>query len=372
MPQKCFSRGVSIIILGGFLGSGKTTAILRLASRYSDGGKRVAVIANDLSEGLVDFEMYRAHGLAVEELAGGCFACKFDDLVAAAGKLQDGYEPDVIVAEPAGSCTDIVSRVILPLKEVYGERFRVSPYVTLVDPHRALKALRPSGPKGFSAKVTFLYMMQQNEADIVAVNKIDLLSTEERREIIDLVSCNFPKAQVISISARTGEGFGVLADTLGEKANSGANPIADGEIDRCLSLEGDASLAWVNIEASVKADASFSPKGFLLRLLEGMRSRFQNSGNGIGHVKCAIRSREGSTIANLVSEDRKPEISFSDQEGVCGGRVLLNARVEATPEALLSVIQDELNHSSTEMRVVLEIESIKQLSADPTNSSCRI
>lgn len=58
-------------MIGGFLGAGKTTAILRLAQRYAAEGRRVGIIANDLGQGLVDTHTYLAHGLQVEECRAG-------------------------------------------------------------------------------------------------------------------------------------------------------------------------------------------------------------------------------------------------------------------------------------------------------------
>jgi G3E family GTPase len=62
------------MILGGFLGVGKSTAILRLAQRHVLAGRRVGIIANDLGQGPVDMQTHTAHGLAAEEMSGLCFA----------------------------------------------------------------------------------------------------------------------------------------------------------------------------------------------------------------------------------------------------------------------------------------------------------
>ena len=72
------------IMVGGFLGAGKTTAILRLAERLSGQGQRVGLITNDQSYGLVDTAMLASHGFPVEEITGGCFCCRFNSLVTAA------------------------------------------------------------------------------------------------------------------------------------------------------------------------------------------------------------------------------------------------------------------------------------------------
>ena len=61
------------IMVGGFLGAGKTTAMLRLAEHLTAGGRRVGLITNDQSHGLVDTSIVAARGYPVEEITGGCF-----------------------------------------------------------------------------------------------------------------------------------------------------------------------------------------------------------------------------------------------------------------------------------------------------------
>ena len=76
------------IMIGGFLGAGKTTAILKLAEHLSASGQTVGLITNDQSVGLVDTTMLASHGFAVEEITGGCFCCRFNSLMDAAGALS--------------------------------------------------------------------------------------------------------------------------------------------------------------------------------------------------------------------------------------------------------------------------------------------
>src|SRR6516162_533900 len=93
------------IMIGGFLGAGKTTAVARLAQHLSGQGLRVGVITNDQGRNLVDTAMLRAQGFATEEIPGGCFCCRFNSLVEAVHKLAATLRPDVFIAEPVGSCT---------------------------------------------------------------------------------------------------------------------------------------------------------------------------------------------------------------------------------------------------------------------------
>src|SRR5688500_18407400 len=94
------------VMIGGFLGAGKTTAVLALAETLTESGRRVGLITNDQSVGLVDTALAEASGFPVEEITGGCFCCRFTSLTEAADRLQESSAPNVFIAEPVGSCTD--------------------------------------------------------------------------------------------------------------------------------------------------------------------------------------------------------------------------------------------------------------------------
>ena len=71
----------TIVLVGGFLGSGKTTLILAAARLLAQRGLRSAVILNDQSDGLVDTRLTQAHGILAGEVTGGCFCCRLSDLL---------------------------------------------------------------------------------------------------------------------------------------------------------------------------------------------------------------------------------------------------------------------------------------------------
>src|SRR5437764_8985715 len=157
-------------MVGGFLGAGKTTALARLARFYQGRGQRVGLVTNDQAADLVDTNSLRSQGLAVEEVAGACFCCRFDDLVGCVGKLEESSRPDIILAEPVGSCTDLVAPVVQPLRDLYGMRFEIAPYVVLFKPSHGLKVLRGE-PAGFSPKAAYIFEKQLEEADAIVLNR---------------------------------------------------------------------------------------------------------------------------------------------------------------------------------------------------------
>ena len=163
------------IMIGGFLGAGKTTAVGKLAARLTAQGLRVGLITNDQGRNLVDTAMLRSQGFATEEIPGGCFCCRFDSLVEAAQRLTERSRPEVFIAEPVGSCTDLVATVTYPLRRLYGENFTVAPVSVLVDPIRALRVFGVEEGGSFSEKVLYIYNKQLEEADLVVISKCDLL-----------------------------------------------------------------------------------------------------------------------------------------------------------------------------------------------------
>src|SRR5207245_313325 len=130
------------LMIGGFLGAGKTTTIARLARHYLGRGQRVGLVTNDQAQDLVDTNSLRAQGFPVEEVPGACFCCRFNDLVDRVKQLEVQQRPDVILAEPVGSCTDLVATVLQPLKDIYGQHFQVAPYAVLFKPSHGLRILR--------------------------------------------------------------------------------------------------------------------------------------------------------------------------------------------------------------------------------------
>src|SRR3989449_1134402 len=195
------------IMIGGFLGAGKTTSVARLAQHLTDQGLKVGLITNDQGSELVDTAMLRSRGFATEEIPGGCFCCRFNSLVDAARKLTAATRPDVFIAEPVGSCTDLVATVTYPLRRIYRNNFSIAPLSVLVDPIRALRVFGLENGDKFSEKVLYIYRKQLEEADFIVINKCDLLDAAKRKRLRDKLAAHFPRAEIFEASARQGDGL---------------------------------------------------------------------------------------------------------------------------------------------------------------------
>jgi G3E family GTPase len=114
-----------IILAEGFLGTGKTTLLAAAARELWKGGKRV---------GLVGTAFLRSIRSDVEEVRGSCFCCDFDGLMDAGRRLGEAALPEVVVAEPAGRCTDPSATILQPLKSYHRDSFDLAPLSVLAAP----------------------------------------------------------------------------------------------------------------------------------------------------------------------------------------------------------------------------------------------
>ncbi len=353
-PNNGEATAARYIMIGGFLGAGKTTAMAQLAKRLTDQGKRVGLISNDQSSGLVDTALLRSKGFPVEEIPGGCFCCRFNSLVEAADNLDRSTRPDVFIAEPVGSCTDLVATVSYPLRRIYGRRFEVAPMSVLVDPTRAARILGLESGPHFSEKVVYVYRKQLEEADFIVVNKIDSISGDLRERLVSALKTSFPKAKVLPCSAKTEAGLEAWFDAI-EHDQPRQGPTM--ELDYDLYAEGEALLGWLNCTVRLSAPAPFDANDALLRIARDLRGRIAANNGEIAHLKMTLDSEDGTgslSVVSVVRSDGEPDLRESLMDRVTGGSLILNLRAEADPEFLKEATEQALAALGSEFTAVIE------------------
>ena len=163
----------NVLILSGFLGSGKTTVLLRLIEHLRDKhgpNYRIAIIENEIGSASVDSGIIEEAGYSVTEMLSGCVCCTLiGQLVPAIQKLADELEPDLIILEATGVATPQTMRDNI---EKYGGcPVRIA---TLADASRWAKVLRA---------LRNLLEGQLEPADVVCVNKCDLVDAGQLAEV---------------------------------------------------------------------------------------------------------------------------------------------------------------------------------------------
>lgn len=362
------SAAARYIMVGGFLGAGKTTGVARLGRYLADRGLRVGLIANDQSSGLVDTTLLRSQGFDVAEIAGGCLCCRFNSLVDAANQLTRETRPDVFIAEPVGSCTDLVATVSYPLRRIYGEQFSIAPLSVLVDPKRCARVLGFGEGKSFSDKVVYVYRKQLEEAEIIVINKCDTIDTDQQRELSRALAVSYPRARIVMVSARQGENLEAWYELI---LDAECASVATMPIDYGTYGEGEALLGWLNATVRLDADERFDGNEFLLQLTDRIRRRLDLAASEIAHLKMTLDSGDGGgnlSVVSLVDSAGAPDLREALLNRIDGGELIVNLRAEGDPEMLRTATLEALDAGTNRIRAVVEhLECFRPAPPRPTH-----
>ena len=158
-----------LLLFTGFLGSGKTTLVLKLAQFAVERKVKVAILVNEIGEVGIDNQLMRQLDLNVWELLNGCICCTLSaDLVSTLQQLDTDYSPDLVIVEPSGAADP---RSILSALPYYRGR----PLESL----RTISVLDPQRLEMLIEVMTPLITSQIRHADVVLVSKCDLARPEE-------------------------------------------------------------------------------------------------------------------------------------------------------------------------------------------------
>lgn len=339
------------VMLGGFLAAGKTTTIARLANSYQQQGLRVGIVTNDQASDLVDTHSLRSQGFEVGEVAGACFCCNFNELTDVAEQLTVDQHPDVILAEPVGSCTDLVATVVQPLMRLHADRFHVAPYGVILKPSHGLKILKGEPNAGFSPKAAYIFQKQLEEADFIVLNRIDQLTTDQIEELQRLVEDQFPGIPTLQMSAKTGAGFAGLLELLDQQGEFGRRIL---EIDYDVYAEGEAELGWLNSNLRITSTQAFALDELLVEIVDGLRDRLRLANAEAAHLKTIGLSGISHGVANLISNELPAELSLASACVTANADVVVNARVALDPAALEIHVQQVVDSVCAQRRATPE------------------
>ena len=346
------------VMIGGFLGAGKTTAIARLAKHYTDQGLRIGIVTNDQAYGLVDTESLRAKGFDVGEVPGACFCCKFNDLLETVSNLSARTQPDIILTEPVGSCTDLVATVLMPLNHLFGEQYELSPLVVLCKPEHGKKILQGKSG-GFSPQAEYIFLKQLEEAEAIVLNKIDRLTVDEQAELIGLLQERFPEKSVIAASGVDGTGFDKIISILSHDATPSATSM---EVDYDTYADGEATLGWLNASVRFTHESeSWDLDSLVTTLVKRVSQALVGETIEPGHVKVLASTVEATAVANWVASDAPVELSVASSAQVLFADVLVNVRAHAAPEVLSEHVREVVNQLAVEEGLSLQITEWQHL-----------
>ena len=203
-----------VTVLSGFLGAGKTTLLNYLL--HNQEGRRIAVIVNDMSEVNIDARLVGS-GLTrtdarLVEMSNGCICCTLrEDLLVEVGRLAREGRFDYLLIESTGISEP------LPVAETFtfaddqgrslGDVARLDTLVTVVDAqaflsdYASVTSLRDRGlalGEDDHRSITNLLLDQVEFADVLVLNKIDLVSSADRGRLEGILASLNPRARLVA------------------------------------------------------------------------------------------------------------------------------------------------------------------------------
>jgi len=340
-------------VFSGFLGSGKTTTMMALTKYYTEHFGKAAMISNDLGHGvtLADNKFAQLSGCNASEITDDCICYVNEKL---ADRLESYYADgcELVVSDIPGFGVGALEHVYHGLTEKYPGQFELAPFTVLVEPS-TVDLLRG----GNAGDLHYIYDTQLKEADLIVLNKCDLLTEAQQEADIAWLAVNYPLADTLGISALSGYGLEDLSIALREGSASMRRPDIGYGGQEFKHAMGKMSEMYVQYTAQVCCN-DFDGTAYLKEMAEKVKEDIRNDGFGIPHLKLLAWEPEGDFgKVDLIGTERDIVITHSFEKPCTFIAAILNASASCPADRLEDIIKGAVKEIS--QRYQLEISVFK-------------
>ena len=353
---------MKLFLVGGFLGSGKTTAIATAAKLLAAEKIPLAVITNDQGSQLVDAAFIDSLNITGGEVRNGCFCCNYDQFYSSIEGFKASPHPEIIFAEAVGSCADLVATIVKPLNRFHPE-IDVSLSV-FADGPVLLSSIE--GRSSFASDdIQYIYKKQLEEAGLIVINKCDLLTENEIKKLRTILESEYPGKTLLFQDSREQASVKRWISIIQNKATR--NELSVLSIDYDKYGAGEAALTWLDASLVIhsKQRAIINAQQFISDMFdEILFEKFP-----IGHLKFFLESGEWKRKISFTSTDSRGLITPGSHITSDHVRVLVNARVETEPDRLKKIFYRAIGkqESQTCHAEIIELASFQPGYPKPTH-----
>jgi len=169
-----------------------------------------------------------------------------------------------------------------------------------------------------------------------------LLDPANLAQLSAKLSTQFPRSEILAVSARTGAGLDEWFARIASAEQQGEQAMT---VDYEVYADGEALLGWLNCTVELAVATAFDGNALLQTLAERIQQLLNADHAEVAHLKMTLSPDEGLGdigVINLVRNDFVPELSLELPAAIRGGQLIINCRAEAPPETLLAAVNRAL------------------------------
>lgn len=335
---------MKVMIIGGFLGSGKTTTILRISRQLSNAGKKIAIIVNEIGEIGLDGDILTSPGIVTEELTSGCICCTLRiSMQYTLQTLEEEFVPDIVIIEPTGIA--FPGQIKEEIETMGLSELSFAPIVTLIDPGRF----------GTEAKEIPRFIETQiKDAEVLCINKIDVTSVETVLAAEKMLHVMNPEARILKFSAKhQDEQFEKLLFYLAVPGSK--KPFQE--------MKNSIELSEVSAYSALYTLGlwDFSPEEsvrFVEENLQTIQEKIREiNPEFVGHVKLSIKLPESVVKGSVTSSKEIPQVELlQGRESENTELRLLSAITKIPKNKLIGIVESILEENLEKSGIDFEKE----------------
>lgn len=333
-------------VFSGFLGSGKTTTMMALAKK----GTKTAMITNDLGgQGLADHKLAMLCQCNAAEITGDCICYQTEKLVENLDRLFEKQGCELVISDIPGFGVGALDHVYHTLGKRYPGQYELAPFTVLAEPCM-VELLQKGG-----SDLSYILHTQLVEADLIVLNKCDLLDEKGKAAAVAYLRKTYPQAEVVTLSAVTGEGLDVLYRALTEGQASMHRPDIGYGGEAFTEVMGRVCEYNIQYYAAVCCN-DFDGNAYLLALAREVQDCVRKLQAKIPHMKFLAWEPKGEYgKVDLLGTDRSIEVNQSFGHPCTELAVALNASAFGSGKELDTALTDAIGRVSKVFRLDLVI-----------------